>query len=213
MTEIRTLATRHGEGRLHINRARGSQATVFLSHGAGGGPDAIELASLAAELPRQGFTVVRLAQPWQVAGKRIASRPAALDEALIDLVAGYRARGPIVLGGRSAGARSSCRVAREVGAAGVIALAFPLHPPGRPERSRVDELESTGVPTLVVQGERDAFGSPEEFPEDLDLAVVPGADHAMKVLKRGPIEQSDALGIVVEAVLEFLVRDVVGNHD
>ena len=103
---------------------------------------------------------------------------------------------------------------RGLGAAGCLALAFPLHPPGRPEKSRLDELAGAGVPTLVVQGERDPFGGPDEFPDDLDhvdMSVVPGGDHGLKVPKRGPISQEEAEGIVVEATLEWIVREVVGE--
>ncbi|MGA8993075.1 MAG: alpha/beta family hydrolase, partial [Nocardioidaceae bacterium] len=85
-----------------------------------------------------------------------------------------------------------------------------LHPPGRPERSRLSELEAVALPTLVVQGERDAFGRPEEFPAHLEVAVVPGADHGFAVPRRGLLSAEDALVVVVEAVLEFVVRDLVG---
>jgi predicted alpha/beta-hydrolase family hydrolase len=117
-----------------------------------------------------------------------------------------------VVGGRSAGARSAARTARELGASGYLALSFPLHPPGRPERSRLDELIAVRVPTLVVQGERDAFGRPDEFPPDRELTVVPGADHGFHVPKRGDVTPEEAMAIVVEAVLEWVVRDVVGNQ-
>ena len=96
-----------------------------------------------------------------------------------------------------------------LGAAGCLALAFPLHPPGRPEKSRLDELTGAGVPTLVIQGERDPMGTPEEFPEGVDLAVVPAADHGLKVPRSGPLDQAGALALVVESTLEWLVRDVV----
>jgi predicted alpha/beta-hydrolase family hydrolase len=93
-------------------------------------------------------------------------------------------------------------------------LSFPLHPPGRPEKSRVAELEGVGVPTLVVQGERDPMGRPEEFPtpqiSGLDMAVVPSADHGLAVPKRADITQDEAMGLVVEATLEWLVREVLG---
>jgi predicted alpha/beta-hydrolase family hydrolase len=92
-----------------------------------------------------------------------------------------------------------------------VALAFPLHPPGRPDKSRVEELTGAGVPTLVVQGERDPMGRPDEFPEGTDLTVVPAADHGLKVPASGPLSQPEALAVVVEAVLEWLVREVVGN--
>lgn len=213
MSTTRTLPTAHGDARLVTFRARRPVATAVLTHGAGGGIDAPDLVELAEELPRQGINVALLEMPWRVAGKRVAPRPAVLDECLRDVVNALRPRTPLVLGGRSAGARAAARSARSLGATGVLALSFPLHPPGRPERSRIDELESAGLPTLVVQGERDPFGRPEEFPEDVDLAVVPLADHALRVPRRGELSQDEAFGIVVEATLEWVVREVVGNRN
>ena len=88
--------------------------------------------------------------------------------------------------------------------------AAPARPAGA---SRLEELKAAGLPTLVVQGERDPFGAPEEFPADVDLTVVPGADHGFHVPKRGDVSQEDALGIIVEATLEWVVREVVGNRN
>ena len=203
--------TPYGPGRLVVHRARGGVATLVLSHGAGNGIEARDLAALAAALPGQGVTVALFEQPWRVAGKKIASAPPTLDVGLQAAVRTLRARTPLVVGGRSAGARSAARCAIGLGAAGCLALAFPLHPPGRPEKTRVAELTGAGVPTLVVQGERDSMGRPEEFPEGTDLAVVPAADHGLKVPARGPLSQAEALALVVEATLEWLVREVTGN--
>lgn len=212
MSQIQSVSTRYGEARLVRDRSRHPIATLLLGHGAGGGADSPDLAALAAALPRQGISVIRVEQPWRVAGKRVAPRGEVLDECFVAAANALRIRSPLVVGGRSAGARTAARTARELGASGCLALAFPLHPPGKPERSRLEELEATPVPTLVVQGERDPFGRPEEFPTDRELTVVPGADHGFKVPKRGPITQEDAFGIIVEATLEFIVRDVVGNR-
>ena len=212
-TQVSSVDTPFGEARLHRDRSRHPVATLLLGHGAGGGVDSADLAVLAAELPRQGISVVRVEQPWHVAGKKIASRPEVLDRCFVAASDRLRVRTPLVVGGRSAGARSAARTAREVGAAAYLALAFPLHPPGKPERSRRDELEGAGVPTLVVQGERDPFGTPEEFPDDLDLTVVPGADHGFTVPKRGAVSQEEALQIIVEATLEWIVREVTGNRN
>ena len=210
MTDVQLVPTPHGDARLHRDRSRHPVATLLLGHGAGGGVDSADLEALASELPRQGISVVRVEQPWRVAGRKIAPRPEVLDVCFVAAANRLRVRTPLVVGGRSAGARSAARTARELGAAGFVALSFPLHPPGRPERSRLEELEAVTVPTLVVQGEYDAFGRPEEFPPDRELTVVPGADHGLKVPKRGPVDAEVAMGIVVEAVLEFVVRDVVG---
>ena len=215
MTAVRAVATPHGEARLHTDRSRRPIATLLLGHGAGGGPDAADLVALGTELPRQGITVIRLEQPWRVQGRKVAPAPGILDACLVAAADQLRARTPLVLGGRSAGARSAARTAHHLGAAGVLALSFPLHPPGRPESSRLDELAAVRVPTLVIQGERDAFGRPEEFPDHQQVVVVPGADHSLKVPRRqaeGSLTQSEVLGLVVEATLEFVVREVVGNR-
>ena len=210
MTERQLVPTPHGDARLWRDRSRHPIATLLLGHGAGGGVEAPDLTALALALPRQGVSVVRVEQPWRVAGKKLAPRPQVLDECFVAVANKLRVRTPLVVGGRSAGARSAARTARELGAAGYLALSFPLHPPGRPEKSRLAELQAVRVPTLVVQGERDAFGTPEEFPPDRELAVVPGADHGFRVPRRGLVTAEEAMAIIVEAVLEFVVRDVVG---
>jgi uncharacterized protein len=212
VSTVRVVATPHGDAWLIGDRSRWPIATLLLGHGAGGGADSADLEALAETLPRQGVSVVRVEQPWRVAGRKVAPRPAVLDECFVAVANQIRVRTPLVVGGRSAGARSAARTARELGASGFLALAFPLHPPGRPERSRLAELMAVSVPTLVVQGERDPFGRPEEFPPDRQLAVVPGADHAFRVTRSSGLSQEDALGVIVEAVLEWVVRDVVGNR-
>ncbi len=212
MTDVRSLPTPYGEARLHTHRSRHPVATLLLGHGAGGGPESADLVALASELPREGITVIRLEQPWRVAGRKVAPAPKILDACLVAVADRLRPRTPLVLGGRSAGARSAARTAHHLGASGVLALAFPLHPPGRPEASRLDELAAVRVPLLVVQGERDPFGRPDEFPPDQRLAVVPAADHSFTVPRRAELSQEDVLGIVVEATLEFIVRDIVGNR-
>jgi len=210
VSQVRTVATPHGDARLVNDRSRHPVATLLLGHGAGGGVESRDLVALAAALPRQGISVVRVEQPWRVAGKRVAPRPQVLDECFVAAADALRVRTPLVVGGRSAGARSAARTSRALGASGFLGLAFPLHPPGRPDKSRLDELQAVDVPTLVVQGERDPFGTPEEFPPDRELAVVPGADHGFSVPRSGPITPDEAMAIIVEAVLEWVVRDVVG---
>jgi len=216
-SEERIIPTPVGEGRLVTRRASRPIATVLLSHGAGGGIEARDLTELATYLPRQGVTVMLFEQPWRRAGRKVATPPATLDIGLRAAVDAIRVRTPIIVGGRSAGARSACRSAKALGAAGCLALSFPLHPPGKPEKSRLDELLGAAVPALVIQGERDPFGRPEEFPEGVELAVVPAGDHGLKVpLRRSeaaPVDQDQALAIVAEATLEWLVREIAGNRN
>lgn len=207
------VPTAYGEGRLTVHRARKRVATLLLSHGAGGGIEARDLVALAQSLPRHGISVALFEQPWRVAGRRIATAPASLDAGLIAAADTLRKPGVLVVGGRSAGARSAARCATSLGASGCLALAFPLHPPGKPEKTRILELRATQVPTLVIQGERDSMGRPEAFPADVDLCVVPAADHGFKVPARGPVTQAEAMEIIVESTLEWLVREVIGNQD
>lgn len=208
MSDVRTIETPHGPGRLVSTRSRRPVATLLLSHGAGAGIDTPDLEALARALPGQGVTVHRLEQPWKVAGRKIATAPPTLDAALRAAADQLRSRTPLVVGGRSAGARSAARSARDLGASGVLALSFPLHPPGRPESSRVEELRGARVPVLVVQGERDPMGTPEEFPSGTDLVVVPWADHSFKVPASAPLTGDDAVALVVEATLEWIERDI-----
>lgn len=148
-----------------------ARGTLLLGHGAGGQRDSPDLAGLARHLPQDGWVVALLDQPWRVAGKKVASRPPRLDAAFVPVAAELFGDGggvprPFVSGGRSAGARVACRTAAAVRADGVLAISFPLHPPGRPERSRYAELAGAvdlGIPVVVVQGEKDAFGTPEEL--------------------------------------------------
>lgn len=206
----RRIGTPHGPARV-TNRHPVSKpvASLVLTHGAGGGIDAIDLVALAGALPEHGFDVHLLEMPWRVAGKKVASRPSVLDESFEAVYARLRLPGPVVIGGRSAGARVACRLATPLGVDGVLALAFPLHPPGRPEASRLPELELARCPRLVVQGEKDAFGGPTEFPADPNLVAVPFADHALKVPKRAPVTQEATLDLIVAAVLSWLGAAVV----
>ena len=208
----RIVPTSRGDARLLVRRAKRPLATLVLTHGAGGGVDAPDLVRLARTLPQQDISVTLVEMPWRVAGKKIAPAPPVIDECFLAVLDNLRTRSPLVVGGRSAGARSACRIARRVGARGVLALSFPLHPPGAPEKSRLAELQQARVRTLVIQGERDPFGAPEEFPDDVDLAVVPAADHSMKVPKSAPVSQAEALAVVLEATLEWVVREVAGNR-
>ncbi|MET9430293.1 alpha/beta family hydrolase [Streptomyces sp. NPDC003036] len=207
MTEAEIVPTGVGDARITWYAAEGDARLVLaLGHGAGGGVEARDLQALAASLPAAGVTVALVEQPWRVAGKKLAPAPKTLDAAWRDLWHALRVPGlPIVAGGRSAGARVACRTARELGARAVLALSFPLHPPGRPENSRAQELLGAGVPTLVVQGGNDPFGKPAEFPEGreegrYELVEVPYGDHGFAVPKRAPLTQEEALAVITGAV-------------
>ena len=207
-TTVRTVATPYGDARLHTDRSRRPVAALALGHGAGGGVDSADLVALARELPRQGITVFRIEQPWRVAGKKVAPRPQTLDAATVACLNAIRVRCPLVLGGRSAGARVACRLAASMGAVGCVALSFPLRPPTSPGVTRLPELLAVGLPTFVVQGERDRFGGPPDFPEQVDLAVIPDADHSFRVPRRAVLSQDDTYALIVEAVVEWVTARV-----
>lgn len=211
-TREQLVPTPHGEGRLVVSTARGARATLLLGHGAGAGVGTADLEALADRLPREGITVVRFEQPWVRAGRRVAPAGPALDASFVAGANRLRTRTPLVVGGRSAGARTAVRQARALAAAAVVALAFPLHPPGRPERSRLPELRGAGRPTLVVQGERDRLGRPEEFPPDVDLVAVPAADHSFVVPARGPLTAEQTLDLVVTTVRDWVLDRVAADR-
>jgi predicted alpha/beta-hydrolase family hydrolase len=217
-TELIEVSTPEGPGRFHLAAADHPRALLVLGHGAGGGVDAVDLSVLASRLPREGIAVARFEQPWRLAGKKVASPPPRLDIAwnaalptLLDRYDGL----PVVTGGRSAGARVACRTAPEhPRVAGVVCCAFPLHPPGRPDRSRAAELLAAGVPRLVVQGERDTFGGPDEvravLPAGESVTIVPvaGADHSMRTAKNGPLTAAEVRDLISRSVQDF-VEDLV----
>ncbi|MFD8952839.1 alpha/beta hydrolase family protein [Streptomyces xanthophaeus] len=201
-TRTESVDTPAGEARITWHPAPGARLVLAVSHGAGGGIEARDLTALAAALPPLGITVALVEQPWRVAGKKVAAAPKVLDVGWRGLWPALVEPGlPVVAGGRSAGARVACRTAVELDAAGVLALAFPLHPPGRPESSRAGELTGAGRPTLVVQGGRDPFGRPEEFPEGAHTLVeIPYGDHGFAVPKRADLTQEEALDMITAAV-------------
>ena len=204
MTEI-IIETDAGAARITWHTAKKARLVLAVSHGAGGGIEARDLQALAHTLPAYGVTVALVEQPWRVAGKKVAPAPKTLDVGWRGIWAAVAKPGlPVISGGRSAGARVACRTATELGAAAVLALSFPLHPPGKPEKSRAGELLGAGVPTLVVQGGNDPFGKPAEFPDgDFELVEVAYGDHGFAVPKRAEIGQDEALEIITGRVVEW----------
>ena len=182
------VPTASGPARVRT-RAGGARGLLCLGHGAGGGLNAPDLAATAAAAHTAGWTVALVEQPYRVAGRRAPERAPRLDAAWTAVVQVVRARHPaglLVVGGRSSGARVACRTAHEVGADAVVCLAFPLHPPGKERsvpRSRLPELSAVDVPCLVVQGERDPFGSAADLAGHVGAGVtlvsMPG-DHSLR---------------------------------
>jgi uncharacterized protein len=176
-----TIGTARGPARVDIDTPGAAPVSLLvLGHGAGGGVDAPDLVALRDAARDARVTVARVTQPYRMAGRRAPAPAGHLDEAFSEVVRHLRAEhpGPLLLGGRSSGSRVACRTALALDAAAIVALAFPLHPPGRPERSRAPEL-ATGLPTLVVNGDRDAFGVPAAG-GTVEVLVRPGETHDLK---------------------------------
>ena len=176
------VETAVGTARVHMEVPASASALLVLGHGAGGGVEAPDLLAARDAARQLGMAVGRVEQPYRVAGRRVAERAERLDVAWLDVCAALLRRWevPLVVGGRSSGARVACRTADRLAARGVLALAFPLVPPGRPHVTRSDELTGARVPRLVVQGSRDAFGVPPAGP-GVQVHVVAGADHGFRV--------------------------------
>ena len=154
------------------------RAWLVLGHGAGGGVAARDLVAATDAAHTVGVGVALAEQPYRVAGRRSPAPAHHLDAAWLAVVEQLRGAEPVLCGGRSSGARVACRTAGDTGAAAVLCLAFPLHPPGRPEKTRLTELEAVEVPVLVVQGESDPFGMPPEAP-DREVVRLRG-NHGLK---------------------------------
>ena len=188
MTEfsVSLVPTPHGDARVHLAKpADEPVGLMMLGPGASGGVTAHDLGLATEEALRAGLAVALVEQPYRVAGRKAPAPPTQVDaawRAVVEQVhSGDHADLPLIVGGRSFGGRVACRTSDDVDAAGVLCLAFPVHPPGRPEKSRLPELTSVTVPTLVVQGERDPFGMPDAdtLPSNITLAVV-SSDHSLK---------------------------------
>ncbi|GII21058.1 alpha/beta hydrolase family protein [Planosporangium mesophilum] len=177
------VATPYGPARLDVDQpTTAPRSLLVLGHGAGGGVDAVDLVAVRDAAVAAGVVVARVTQPYRVAGRRAPAPAGQLDRAYVTVVTALRdlvpAGLPLIVGGRSSGARVACRTAAELGAAGALALAFPLHPPGKPDRSRAGELP-VDLPTLVVNGDRDAFGVPTASGQ-VDVRVLRGETHDLR---------------------------------
>ncbi|GAA2895129.1 alpha/beta hydrolase [Pseudonocardia halophobica] len=204
--EIAEIPTPHGPARVHVRRTPATpRGALLMGHGAGGGVDAPDLRAAARAALDAGLHVVLVEQPYRVAGRRAPAPAAQLDaawEAVVGVLRGTGGAGvgaagaggaavqgagevggllaglPLLFGGRSSGARVACRCAAAGGAVGIVCLAFPVHPPGRPEKHRMAEIDGVAVPVLVVQGESDPFGRPE--PTATREVVLLAGDHSLK---------------------------------
>ncbi len=182
MATVLEIETPHGPARAHLTKVRGAAGALVLGHGAGGGVGAPDLVAAAEVAQAEKLSVALVEQPYRVAGRRSPAPAAQLDAAWIAVVERLNAKElkglPLVCGGRSSGARVACRTSADTGAVGVLCLAFPLHPPGRPAVTRQDELDAVSVPVLVVQGASDPFGMPAPGPSRTVVTVA--GNHSLR---------------------------------
>ncbi|HEV2780972.1 MAG TPA: alpha/beta family hydrolase [Actinophytocola sp.] len=195
------IETPHGIARAELHCCPEGRAALLLGHGAGGGIGAPDLVAAARGARAAGVHVALVEQPYRVAGRRAPAPAAQLDSAWLtiaeELEKEFFADLPLVFGGRSSGARVACRTAREGQAVAVVCLAFPVHPPGKPDKTRQPELDAVEVPTLVVQGESDPFGRPTAA-HHREVVLIPG-DHSLK-------RDAKAISRTVEEWLDRILR-------
>jgi predicted alpha/beta-hydrolase family hydrolase len=181
------VVTGRGAAEVTLDGPDGPEGAAFLlvlTHGSNGGVDAPDLLAVREEALGLGGAVARVLQPFRAAGRRAPGSPVRQDEDWLQVIKVLRDRYgevPLVQGGRSNGARVACRTAAAAGARGVVALAFPLRPPGKPDRSRAGELREAseaGVEVLVVNGDRDPFGIPDPV-DAAEVVVLPGERHEL----------------------------------
>ncbi len=182
MTSPLEIETPHGPARAHVDRAEDALGWLALGHGAGGGVESPEIQAAARVAGEEGLTTALVEQPYRVVGRRSPAPPKQLDAAWLAVIEALRKSDlgdlRLIAGGRSLSARVACRTSEETGAVAVLCLAFPVHPPGRPEKTRIAELDAVEVPTLVVQGESDPFGMPSAA-GNREVVTVTG-NHSLK---------------------------------
>ena len=197
------IGTGEGPARAEVVRPEAGEPSflLVLTHGAGADPGSPDVLAVAGAALGLGGVVVLVTQPYRVKGLRAPGSAERQDAAWVEVIAALRAAVgaglPLIQGGRSNGARVACRTARAVGARAVIALAFPLHPPGRPDKSRAAELAAAGTDVLVVNGDRDPFGVPESTGKTR-VVVLAGESHP---LSRRPGEVGRAVEAWLRGVL------------
>jgi len=180
------ITTPTGPGRVNLHVAERPAAALVLGHGAGGGIGARDLLAATDAALRLGISVALVEQPYRAAGRRSPPRAPVLDAAwtaIVDHLSANDLAGlPVIVGGRSSGARVACRTIDATRAVGLLCLAFPLQPARRSTGvqapSRLPELDAVGLPVLIVQGVRDPFGMPPPGPRRTVVEVA--GDHGLK---------------------------------
>ena len=189
------------------------EALFVFAHGAGAGQHHPFMAGVARAIAVHGIDVVTFDFPYKRLQKSVPDRPPVLEQAFreaVEAARGWSTAGRLFIGGKSMGGRIATHLAAEglESLSGVICFGYPLHPPGKPDRLRVAHLTSVAAPLLIIQGERDAFGTPQELRPHLDamkaavrLHVVDRADHSLAVRGRAPADTHATLAAVAAAFM------------
>jgi predicted alpha/beta-hydrolase family hydrolase len=204
---VTRVETPHGDAKVHLHTVAKPTAALVLGHGAAGGVTSPDLVTVTDVARSEGISVALVEQPYRVRGRRSPAPARQLDGAwtavVEQLLAGELAGLPLLVGGRSLGARVACRTAVATGAVAVLCLAFPLRPPrrgGKPAQSRLSELDEVRVPVLVVQGARDPFGIPPAGGHRTVVEV--DGDHSLRT-------DLEAVGAAVRKWLDAVVGATV----
>ncbi len=187
--------------------------TIVLAHGAGAGMDAAFMTVIAQGLAGRGQRVVRFEFPYMqrrraTGTKSPPDRAAVLIETWHAVVEQFGSEG-LVIGGKSMGGRIASVVADEAGVAGLVCLGYPFHPVGKPEKTRVDHLERLQTPTLILQGARDSFGTPEEvagyaLSDAIRFEWLADGDHSFKPRKKSGRTLEENLARAVACFADFV---------
>jgi hypothetical protein len=190
-------------------------ATLILAHGAGAGMDTEFMNAFAAGLADQGLRVVRFEFPYmaerrQTGKRRPPDREPVLRRTWLEVIAAVDAR-PLIIGGKSMGGRIASLIADEAEVAGLVCLGYPFHPTRKPDQLRVEHLRAIRTPTLILQGERDAFGSAEEvrgykLSSQVRLHWLPDGDHSFKPRSSSGRTQDENWRDAISVTADFVKR-------
>ena len=201
---------------LKVYRSNSATAALVVGHGAGAGQNSPFMVRTAEGLAARGIAAATFDFPYMTARRGAPDRPPVLEQAWRDAIAQARTELsglPLFIGGKSMGGRISSQVAAQgvEGVSGLVFLGYPLHPPGKPEQRRIAHLPSIAVPVLIVQGERDAFGTPAELRPVVEtmrggvtLHVVEGGDHSLAVARSSGTAQKQVYEHVLDTIAAWM---------
>lgn len=190
-----------------------SRALFVFAHGAGAGQHHPFMAGVSKALTARGIDVVTFDFPYKRLQKSAPDRPPVLEQSfreVVEVARRWSKATRVFIGGKSMGGRIATHLAAQglESLSGVVCFGYPLHPPGKPEQLRIAHLPSITVPVLIIQGERDAFGTPEELrphveamKADVKLHVVARGDHSLAVRGRAPAETQSELADIAAAFM------------